>query len=68
MDREYDIFEKFSDGSVMWRTFARGLERAASRLTELGAVSPNEHFVIHTPSKEIVARVNVPHTDAIEGD
>lgn len=68
MDREYDIFEKFPDGSVMWCAFVRGSENATSGLRDLGAVSTNEHFAIHTPSKEIVARVNVPDTNAFESD
>jgi hypothetical protein len=66
VDREYDIFEKLPDGSVMWCAFVRGVENAARRLTELGAASPNEHFAIHTPSREIVARVNVPASDAAD--
>jgi hypothetical protein len=68
MDREYDIFEKLSDGSLMWRAFARGRENAANKLEQLSALSPNEHFAIHTPSEEIVARVNVPGINAVGSD
>lgn len=64
MDREYDIFEKFSDGSLKWRTFVPGLENAIARLKELGNLSPNEHFAIHTASSQIVARVNGPKSKA----
>jgi hypothetical protein len=60
VNREYDIFEKLPDGSVRWRAFVSGLDDAKAKLSELGRVSANEHFAIHTPSKEIVARVNVP--------
>jgi hypothetical protein len=66
MDREYDIFEKLPDGSILWRTVIKGLENALARLKELGAVSPNEHFAIHTPSNVIIARVNEPEADAPE--
>jgi hypothetical protein len=66
VDREYDIFEKFPDGSVMWCAFVRGLENADCRLKQLGADSPNEYFAIHTPSREIVGRVNVRDMDTAE--
>lgn len=68
MDREYDIFEQFADGSVLWRAFVPGLENALGRLRELASLSPNEHFAIHTPTKTILARVNVPKPDAESRD
>lgn len=60
MNREYDIFEQFADGSVIWRDFVHGLESARLRLSRLAIESSNEFFAIHTPTKEIVARVNEP--------
>ena len=59
MNREYDIFEKFSDGSVLWRDFVRGLEPARARLEELASSSKNEFFAMHTPTKDIAVRVNI---------
>ena len=59
MNREYDIFEKFSDGSVLWRDFVRGLEPARAKLEELGSSSKNEFFAMHTPTKDIAVRVNI---------
>jgi hypothetical protein len=58
MDREYDIFEKLSDGKLEWRCFVTGLKAARVRLKLLAARSKNEFFAIHTPTKEIAARVN----------
>jgi len=66
VDREYDLFEKFPDGSLVWREFVIGLESANARLKELANLSPNEHFAMHTPSNAIVARVNVPKRDEHE--
>jgi hypothetical protein len=66
MDREYDLFEKLPDGSVVWQAAIVGLENAISRLKELAKLSPNEFFAIHTPSKAIVARINVPKRDGHE--
>jgi hypothetical protein len=58
MNREYDIFEKFSDGSVVGRDFVRGLETGRSKLDQLARRSKNEFFAIHTPTKDIAVRVN----------
>jgi hypothetical protein len=59
----YDLFEKFPNGSVLWRALVPGLDNALARLKELAKLSPNEHFAIHTPSNSIVARVNAPKPD-----
>jgi hypothetical protein len=55
LDREYDIFEKFPDGSHIWRAFVKGLIDARARVEELAESSANEFYAIHTPSKEVVA-------------
>jgi hypothetical protein len=64
MNREYDLFEELPDGSLLWRAVAQGLENALAKLKELGSLSPNEHFAMHTPTKMVVGRVNVPRSDA----
>ena len=66
MNREYDLFEKFPDGSVLWRGCVAGLEHAITKLKQLAALSPNEHFARHTPTNAIVARVNVSEPEAPE--
>ncbi len=58
MDREYDIFEVCTNGDLLWRTCVEGLENAHLKLAELGKRSPNPFFAAHTPTNEIVARVN----------
>jgi hypothetical protein len=68
VDREYDIFERMPDGSLMWRAYVRGLGNVAETLKQFGMLSPNEHFAIHTPSKEIVARVNRADNDTDGSD
>jgi hypothetical protein len=55
VDREYDVFEKFPDGSHIWRAFVKGLIEARARVVELSETSMNEIYAIHTPTKEIVA-------------
>jgi len=58
MNRDYDIFEKLPDGSPLWRQCVQGLENARSTLNLLAAQSQNEFFAIHSPTHEIVIRVN----------
>jgi hypothetical protein len=58
MNRDYDIFEKLPGGDVVWRAFVPGLENARAKLQNLAKNSENEFFAIHTPTKEIVVRVN----------
>ena len=60
MNREYDLFERLPDGLLVWRAVVSGLENARIRLQELAKLSNNEYFAIHTPTKEIVDRVNTP--------
>jgi hypothetical protein len=62
LNREYDIFERFPDGRDLWKDYVVGLEEARRKVQELAALSKNEHYAIHTPTKEIVVRVNVPKT------
>lgn len=43
----------------MWQECVTGLEAAKGRLSDLATKSENEFHAIHTPTKEIVARVNI---------
>ena len=58
MDREYDLFEKFPDGSLIWRAVVKGHESAIAKLTELAGQTNNEVRVMHMPTKSIVATMN----------
>jgi hypothetical protein len=58
VDREYDIFEVYANGDLLWRACVTGLENAREKLAELGKQSSNPFFATHTPTKEIVAQVN----------
>jgi hypothetical protein len=66
VNREYDIFEKLPDGSILWRGFVSGIENAIAKLKEMGSLSPNEHFAFHTPTKSVVARINIPKSESEE--
>ena len=60
MEREYDLFEQFPDGEPMWRGHAVGLTSARQQLQKLAGTTINECFIVHLPTKEVVARLNVP--------
>jgi len=57
MKLEYDIFEQQGDG-VVWRGVVAGLYNVRLKLAELAESTGNECFAMHTPTKEVVARVN----------
>jgi|SRR5438270_4710976 len=59
MEREYDIFEEFPDGELMWHGNTVGLSSARRRIQELAGTTRNECFIVYLPTKEVVARVNV---------
>jgi hypothetical protein len=46
MTREYDLFEKFSDGSSLWRASVSGLGNARLHLQELTRWSENQFYAI----------------------
>jgi len=46
MRREYDIFEKFPDGSTLWRACVAGRYEAHRKIAELAEHSDNEFFLI----------------------
>lgn len=46
MTREYDLFEKFPDGSSLWRASVSGLVNARLYLHELTRKSKNQFYAI----------------------
>ena len=58
MNRDYDLFERLPDGSLVWRSFVNGLENARVKLQELAKHTKNECFAMHVASKEVVFREN----------
>ena len=46
MRRDYDIFEKLPDGSLMWRLCVSGSYDAERKLQDLAEHSENEFFAI----------------------
>ncbi len=55
MDREYDLFEVFPDGALIWRCSEAGHEKAIQRLRELAELTENEFRVMHTLTNTLIA-------------
>jgi hypothetical protein len=63
MNRKYDLFEKFPDGSSLWRACVLGLEGTRLHLQELANNSKNRFYAIDIWSGKIVAP-NLEYRDA----
>jgi hypothetical protein len=59
MERDYDLFERSHDNSLMWRGSVHGLENARRKLEEVSKGTTNECFAVHTPTRQIVALLNI---------
>lgn len=46
MRHDYDIFEKFRDGSTLWRACVRGRYETLRKIQELKELSESEFFAI----------------------
>lgn len=66
MEREYDLFEQVSDGEPLWRGRAVGLMSARLKLQELSRITRNECLIMHLPTKEVVARLNVRSSRGVD--
>ena len=55
MDRDYDLFEVFPDGTQIWRDSVTGHEKAIRGLHELAALTENEFRVMHIATSSLIA-------------
>jgi hypothetical protein len=55
MDREYDLFEVFPDGSLIWRGSVTGHEKAIQGLRESAELTDNEFRVLHILTNTLFA-------------
>jgi hypothetical protein len=54
MRRDYDIFEKFSDGCTLWRACVSGRYEAHRKMQELAELSENDFFLIDIQATELL--------------
>jgi hypothetical protein len=55
MKHEYDLFEKFPDGSSLWRACVIGLKGTRQCLQDLAQHSPNGFYALHLISGKRVS-------------
>jgi hypothetical protein len=60
VDREYDIFEVFEDGSLVWRETGLGHVESLRKLSALAERTSNEVRMMHLPTKTLIAAMNTP--------
>jgi hypothetical protein len=58
MNIDYDLFELFPDGSVMWRVSIHGTELALATLAAIGKQTINECFAKNLTTQQVIGRVN----------
>jgi len=54
MRHEYDLFERFPDGSSLWRGSAKGLQSAREHLSSLARQSGNQFYAINVVSGKTI--------------
>ena len=55
LKHEHDIFEKFPDGSSLWRDSVPGFETTRVRLQELARRSENQFYAIDITTGKVLA-------------
>jgi hypothetical protein len=59
IDREYDLFEKDSDETAIWKCSVRGIIEAEEKVSLLALLTNREVFAMFVDTEKIVARANV---------
>jgi len=54
MNHEYDLFEKFPDGSSLWRDSIPGFGKTRLRLQELAQRSENQFYAVDLATGEVL--------------
>lgn len=55
MNHKYDLFEKFPDGSSLWRACVVGLEGTRLHMFDLARRSSNQFYAMNVVNGKIVA-------------
>jgi len=55
MKHQYDLFEKFPDGSSLWRACVIGLQATLSHMSDLAQRSQNQFYALHIKSGKLVS-------------
>jgi hypothetical protein len=55
VNHEYDLFEKFPDGSSLWRACVMGLKGTRMHMVDLARRSTNQFYAMNVVNGKIVA-------------
>lgn len=58
MKHRYDLFEKYPDGSSLWRDSVSGFKLTRLRLQELSQKSENQHYAIDLTTGDVLAFIS----------
>jgi hypothetical protein len=58
MRRDYDVFERFPDGSTLWRACVSGRYEAQRKMQELAEHSENRFFLIDIQAEVLLPPVS----------
>ena len=53
MSTKYDLFERFPDGSSLWRACVLGIEGARLHMKDLAVRSPNQFYAMHVSTGKV---------------
>jgi hypothetical protein len=65
MRRDFDIFEKFPDGSTLWRACVNGRYEAQRKAQEFAEHSENEFYMIDIQAVELLPPHAVRNTSQV---
>ena len=60
MKHQYDLFERFPDGSSLWRACVIGLEGTRRHMRDLAQTSPNQFYALHLATGKVIL-LALPH-------
>jgi hypothetical protein len=58
VDRQYDIFQVLTDGTLLWRETIVGHQAALDKLNQLALSEQSEFRLLHLPDKTVIAKIN----------
>ncbi len=62
MRRDFDVFERFPDGSTLWRCCVHGRYEAQRKMHEMAEHSGNEFFLIDIQAEVLVLSISTQKT------
>jgi hypothetical protein len=58
VDRQYDIFQVLTDGTLVWREAVAGHQAGLDKLKQLALSEGCEFQLLYLPDKAVIAKIN----------